>query len=179
MRLKCGYGGKMRISFTKRKAAEKLGMLSKYVAWLTKKGPSEMNLTTLVTFDSGKETRKKGGKTGTARRKGGRSSKAPPVSTIVDRPFHVNTTAQLTPNSTACPLQTQQRSAPFQSPSMPQQPLPARSVHVHRASSIVTSAAIFFTTILFTTNSAVESTYVAEFTISWYYIYSNTFIWNV
>ena len=106
-------------------AAEKLGMLSKYVAWLTKKGPSEMNLTTLVTFDSGKETGKKGGKTGTARRKGGRSSKAPPVSTIVDRPFHVNTTAQLTPNSTACPLQTQQRSAPFQSPSMPQQPLPA------------------------------------------------------
>ena len=107
-------------------AAEKLGMLSKYVAWLTKKGPSEMNLTTLVTFDSGKETGKKSGKTGTARRKGGRSSKAPPVSTIVDRPFHVNTTAQLTPNSTACPLQTQQRSAPFQSPSIPQQPLPAQ-----------------------------------------------------
>ena len=64
-------------------AAEKLCMLSKYVAWLTKKGPSEMNLTTLVTFDSGKETGKKGGKTGTARRKGGRSSKVPPVSTIV------------------------------------------------------------------------------------------------
>ena len=41
-------------------AAEKLGMLSKYVAWLTKKGPSKMNLTTLVTFDSGKETGKKG-----------------------------------------------------------------------------------------------------------------------
>ena len=51
-----------------------------------------------------------------------------------------------------------------------------RTVHVHRASSIITSAAICFTTILFTTNSAVESTYIAEFTISWYYIYSNTFI---
>ena len=51
-----------------------------------------------------------------------------------------------------------------------------RTVHVHRASSIVTRAAIFFTTILFTTNSAVESTYIAKFNISYSQSHGITFI---
>ena len=68
-------------------AAEKAGILKEYVSWLNKFGPLAMNVTSFITFDSAKGTGKKGGKSTTTRRKGGRNSKAPPVDTYVDRPF--------------------------------------------------------------------------------------------
>ena len=72
-------------------AAEKSGRLLKYVKWLKEKGPSRMNITSYVTCDSGKGTGEKGEKPSTARRKGGRTGKRPPVVMISTRVTCVNT----------------------------------------------------------------------------------------
>ena len=66
-------------------AAEKCGRLLKYVKWLKEKGSSRMNIASYVTCDSGKGTGKKGEKPSTARRKGGRTGKRPPVVMISTR----------------------------------------------------------------------------------------------
>ena len=82
-------------------AAEKAGILKEYISWLNKSGPSAMNLTSFVTFDSAKGTGKKDRKSSTARRKGGRNSKVPPVDTYVDRPFKKRGTVGSTVNTTS------------------------------------------------------------------------------
>ena len=74
-------------------AAEKAGILKEYVSWLNKSEPLAMNVTSFVTFDSAKGTRKKGRKSSTA-------------DTYVDRPLRgavgstVNTTSTVTCTST-------------------------------------------------------------------------------
>ncbi|CAB4017313.1 Mitogen-activated kinase kinase kinase A [Paramuricea clavata] len=68
-------------------ASEKAGVLENYVKWFTKNGPTTMNLTSLITYDSSKDTGKKLTKASTARRKGDRGDKSRPVSSIVNRPF--------------------------------------------------------------------------------------------
>ena len=82
-------------------AAEKAGILKEYISWFNKSGPSAMNLTSFVTFDSAKGTGKKDRKSSTARRKGGRNSKVPPVDTYVDRPFKKRGTVGSTVNTTS------------------------------------------------------------------------------
>ena len=82
-------------------AAEKAGILKEYISWLNKFGPSAMNLTSFVTFDSAKGSGKKDRKSSTARRKGGRNSKVPPVDTYVDRPFKKRGTVGSTVNTTS------------------------------------------------------------------------------
>ena len=54
--------------------AEKSGRTADYLKWLRTKGPQQMNLTSLITSDSNKGVGKKGCKTSTARRKGGRNT---------------------------------------------------------------------------------------------------------
>lgn len=66
-------------------AAEKAGTTVKYIKWLREKGPTSMNVTSLITFDSNSSTGKKGGKGSTARRKGGRSSQQAPATNVIDR----------------------------------------------------------------------------------------------
>ena len=65
--------------------AEKSGTTARYLKWLREKGPKSMNVTSLVTFDSGAGTGRKGGKNSTARRKGGRTGSQAPVTTTIDR----------------------------------------------------------------------------------------------
>lgn len=81
--------------------AEKSAVLNKFVSWFVKNGPKAINLTSLVTFDSAQGTGKKSRQAATARRKGGRSSKQPTVTTVIDRPLNVNGTSVnvLTPAS--------------------------------------------------------------------------------
>ena len=74
-------------------ASEKAGTLASYVKWLTKKGPTYINLTSFVTYDSSKNTGKKNQKASTVKRKGGRSKNVQPASTTVDRPFYGNRSA--------------------------------------------------------------------------------------
>lgn len=62
--------------------AEKMGTTLKYLQWFKAKGPNQINLTTLITCDSGKGVGKKGNKSSTARRKGGRSDKIAPTNTV-------------------------------------------------------------------------------------------------
>ena len=88
-------------------AAEKRGNLSQYVNWLKEKGPSCMNITSYVTFDSSQATGKKGNKPSTARRKGGRSGKRPPATKITDRPvptFQNHTSTVVPPTAVGAPL---------------------------------------------------------------------------
>ena len=54
--------------------AEKNGRTADYLKWLRTKGPEQMNLTSLITSNSNKGVGKKGSKTSTARRKGGRNT---------------------------------------------------------------------------------------------------------
>ena len=70
-------------------AAEKSGILTKYIKWIRDKGPAHINITALMTSDSSNGTGKKGGKASTARRKGGRKTKRSPVTTVVDRPAFI------------------------------------------------------------------------------------------
>jgi hypothetical protein len=72
-------------------AAEKCGMIAKYIEWILNKGPAQINMTALMTSDSSSGTGKKGGKGSTARRKGGRTAKRTPVSSVVDRPLFMQT----------------------------------------------------------------------------------------
>ena len=65
--------------------AEKNGITESYLKWFKAKGPTRTNLTALVTCDSTKGVGKKGGKSATARRKGGRNINKTPPTTIVDR----------------------------------------------------------------------------------------------
>ena len=75
-------------------ASEKAGQLEKYVKWFTKNGPATINLTSFVTYDSSKNTGKKISQASRGKRKGGRSNRVPPVTSIVDRPFDRNVSAQ-------------------------------------------------------------------------------------
>ena len=63
---------------------EKTKTTLKYLQWFKSNSPNRVNLTNLITCDSGKGVGKKGNKSSTARRKGGRSNKTAPT-TIVDR----------------------------------------------------------------------------------------------
>ena len=71
-------------------ASEKAGQLEKYVKWFTKNGSATINLTSFVTYDSSKNTGKKISQASRAKRKGGRSNRVPPVTSIVDRPLDRN-----------------------------------------------------------------------------------------
>ena len=75
-------------------SSERAGQLDKYVKWFTKNGPAVINLTSFVTYDSSKDTGKKISQASKAKRKGGRSNKVPPVTSVVDRPFNRNISTQ-------------------------------------------------------------------------------------
>ena len=79
-------------------AAEKSGILPKYIKWIRDKGPAHINITVLMTSDSSNGTGKKGGKAFTARRKGGKTTKRSPVTTVVDRPAFIPTPAASQPS---------------------------------------------------------------------------------
>ena len=79
-------------------AAEKSGILPKYIKWILDKGPAHINITALMTSDSSNGTGKKGGKASTARRKGGRTTKRSPATTVVDRPAFIPTPAASQPS---------------------------------------------------------------------------------
>ena len=109
--------------------AEKSQTTKQYLKWLKEKGPSNLNITALVTSDSDTGTGKKRNQKSTARRKGGRSSKENPISSRVDRPNLVPTTPQET--STEAVMNPQQLSQPLStlptpvlSPTMPGNMLP-------------------------------------------------------
>ncbi len=94
-------------------AAEKAGTLASYTKWLSGKGPNSMNVTCLVTCNSSSATGKKGGKASTARRKGGRTVKLLPATTIVDRPTFANSLSQcVTSASTVQQVASQVVSSP-------------------------------------------------------------------
>ena len=97
-------------------ASEKAGVLEKYIQWLTKNGPTTMNLTSLITFDSSKNTGKKSSKPSTARRKGSRGNKSRPVESIVDRPFHLRNSAQPHGSAQSSPSSETQLNTPQQTP---------------------------------------------------------------
>ena len=78
-------------------ASEKAGVLEKFLSWFMKNGPSSMNLTSFITYDSSKDTGKKLSKSSNGRRKGGRSRGAGPATTIVDRQFDRNNSSPQPP----------------------------------------------------------------------------------
>ena len=99
-------------------ASEKAGTLESYVKWLIKYGPSSINLTSFVTYDSSTNTGKKNPKSSTTKRKGGRNKKVQPVITTVDRPFYERSSAQnLIPSSQ--PSSQPPSQPPNQPPSQP------------------------------------------------------------
>ena len=59
--------------------AEKSGTTARYLKWVREKGPKSMNVTSLLTFDSGARIGRKGVKNSTARRKGRRTGSQAPV----------------------------------------------------------------------------------------------------
>ena len=65
--------------------AEKSGTTARYLKWLREKGHKSMNVTSIVTFNSGAGIGRKGVKNSTARRKGGRTRSQAPVMTTIDR----------------------------------------------------------------------------------------------
>ena len=81
--------------------AEKNFRTADYLKWLRTKGPQQMNLTSLITSDSNKGVGKKGSKTSTARRKGGRNTNKAPPTNVVDRVTCVSTleTVSLSPST--------------------------------------------------------------------------------
>ena len=85
--------------------AEKNGRTADYLKWLRTKGPQQMNLTSLITSDSNKGVGKKGSKTSTARRKGGRNTNKAPPTNVVDRVTCVSTleTVSLSPSTSINP----------------------------------------------------------------------------
>ena len=64
-----------------------------YLQWFKRNGPNRVNLANFITCDSSKGVGKKGAKSSTARRKGGRPDKTAPT-TIVDRLSGYPTTCQ-------------------------------------------------------------------------------------
>ena len=117
--------------------AEKQGVTAKYLKWLREKGPSRMNITAMVTFDSSSGTGKKGGKASTARRKGGRNAKQPEVTTIIDRPFY-NNANNTTSNGQSVPTASQIPSPQMLPPSMAY-PEPSRVTSFQTVPSTVAS----------------------------------------
>ncbi len=105
---------------------EKTRTTLNYLQWFKRNGPSRVNLANLITCDSGKGVGKKGTKSSTARRKGGRSGKTAPT-TIVDRlsglSNSVSTPAPISsagnPNSTTNPNLHNRAEATVLQPPMP------------------------------------------------------------
>ena len=111
--------------------AEKSGITASFLNWFKEKGPTRVNLTALVTCDSTKGVGKKGGKSATARRKGGRNVNKTPPTTIVDRQNFIPRSVAApspaqTPQSHVSPEQpfqsTRPQVLPVQSASIPQPP---------------------------------------------------------
>ena len=98
-------------------ASKKAGVLEKYIKWLSKNGPKTMNLTSYITYDSNKDTGKKKCQASTVRRKGNRSSRVPPVTNVMDRPFNV--TSSTSPSNE--PRQQQNLLQPSAVPVLPHQ----------------------------------------------------------
>ena len=71
-------------------ASEKAGVLEKFLSWLMKNGPSSMNLTSFITYDSSKDTGKKTFQIIHLQRRGWRSKGAGLATTIVDLQFDRN-----------------------------------------------------------------------------------------
>jgi hypothetical protein len=90
--------------------AEKLQQLEKYITWV-KRRAEPLNITKMVTFDTGKGVGRKGNKPSTSRRKGGRSKDKGDATVIVDR---------LKEHSSTTPQHTQQSSQHNQFNTMPQ-----------------------------------------------------------
>jgi hypothetical protein len=71
-------------------ASEKAGVLEKFLSWFMKNGPSSMNLTSFITYDSSKDTGKKTFQIIHLQRRGWRSKGAGLATTIVDLQFDRN-----------------------------------------------------------------------------------------
>ena len=125
-------------------AAEKCGIITKYIKWILEKGPAHINITALMTSDSSSGTGKKGGKGSTARRKGGRTANRTPASVIVDRPAFMQTSAtpQASQQESVCtPLPASATPRASQQVTSTQQPVytPRSASATPRASQQVTS----------------------------------------
>ena len=125
-------------------AAEKCGIITKYIKWILEKGPAHINITALMTSDSSSGTGKKGGKGSTARRKGGRTANRTPASVIVDRPAFMQTseTPQASQQESVCtPLPASATPRASQQVTSTQQPVytPRSASATPRASQQVTS----------------------------------------